>query len=378
MKYGLLICNNTDNIGDDIQSFAALKYLPSVNYIIDREKMDEFGEECIDRVSAIMNGWYMYSKFRWPPSNKINPLWISVHISRNDYFGIGDKFLDGLGGDYLRQFDSIGARDPSTLNMLRSKKINSYLSGCLTLTIDLPEYSGERSEIILVDIDREDERLIRERYPKSIIHNVTHNVDPNKHQLVSVEKRFKNVEELLLRYKKAKCVITSRLHCALPCLALGTPVLLSYKPEYKDRMDGFLELLHVYEQGNIDDDAMYFDLDNPPANKTDYIKIRNALEDKCCNFIKRAEREEVTPCVDVSPTRIFSWQKELINQMECKFRATINDQIKWIKELEIAKEWNTQHCIEEVKARKTMEEIIAERDKTIEELKKLINNRKKE
>ena len=34
-----------------------------------------------------------------------------------------------------------------------------------------------------------------------------------------------DVENLLERYKKAKVVFTSLIHCALPCIAMGTPVV---------------------------------------------------------------------------------------------------------------------------------------------------------
>ena len=33
-------------------------------------------------------------------------------------------------------------------------------------------------------------------------------------------------KNLLNKYASAKLVITSRIHCAIPCLSLGTPVLL--------------------------------------------------------------------------------------------------------------------------------------------------------
>ena len=137
MKFGLVLNKGTDNIGDDIQSYAAMRFLPSVDYVIDREGMDTF-ESNGERVKAIMNGWYMYNKSNWPPSESIDPLWVSVHISKNDYFGIGERFLDGLGGEYLKYYAPIGARDVSTLELLRKKGIPAYLSGCLTLTFSLP------------------------------------------------------------------------------------------------------------------------------------------------------------------------------------------------------------------------------------------------
>ncbi|WP_264821067.1 polysaccharide pyruvyl transferase family protein [Acinetobacter schindleri] len=42
---------------------------------------------------------------------------------------------------------------------------------------------------------------------------------------------------MLEKYSTAKLVITSRIHCALPCLAMGTPVI------YINGFDNFL--IHV-------------------------------------------------------------------------------------------------------------------------------------
>ena len=38
MKYGLIIFENTENLGDDIQSYAAMQFLPRVDYIIVRDR----------------------------------------------------------------------------------------------------------------------------------------------------------------------------------------------------------------------------------------------------------------------------------------------------------------------------------------------------
>ena len=37
MKYGLLYYKDTVNIGDDIQTYAARRFLPHIDYYIDRE-----------------------------------------------------------------------------------------------------------------------------------------------------------------------------------------------------------------------------------------------------------------------------------------------------------------------------------------------------
>ena len=58
MKYGLILNFATDNIGDDIQSYAAAQFLPSIDCVIDRESLDRF-DNSDEPVKAIMNGWYL-------------------------------------------------------------------------------------------------------------------------------------------------------------------------------------------------------------------------------------------------------------------------------------------------------------------------------
>jgi hypothetical protein len=61
------------------------------------------------------------------------------------------------------------------------------------------------------------------------------------------EEKFAMAEDLLNQYAKAKLVITSRIHCALPCLAMGTPVIfINGFDSFVDscRFDGILELFN--------------------------------------------------------------------------------------------------------------------------------------
>ena len=51
--------------------------------------------------------------------------------------------------------------------------------------------------------------------------HTTHSFNLNNFQ----NKRFNIAKKLLDKYSKAKLVITSRLHGALPCLALNTPFI---------------------------------------------------------------------------------------------------------------------------------------------------------
>ena len=340
MKYGLVVNIKTENIGDDIQSYAAKQFLPTIDYVIDREALDTFDSHG-EVVKAIMNGWYMYSKFNWPPVSAIDPLWVAMHISENDYFGIGERFLEGIGGAYLRHYAPIGARDVSTVEMLERNHIPAYMSGCLTLTI--PQFSevSKTDEILLVDVASECEKAIRKLYPKENIQCVTHHIDAEEYSQRTIAERLDGVERLLRRYQGAKCVITSRLHCALPCLALQTPVFLIYKGEYAPRMQSFLELLHYSKVESLKEKLREFHVENPIENKKDYLSIRKSLTKLCRDFI--AEQTIKTP-YKVPLEELHLWQKELLNSAEFSFRRELDRQAEWIRKLDEGKEYLSEQC----------------------------------
>ena len=340
MKFGLVVYLKTDNIGDDVQSYAAKRFLPTVDYVIDREALDTFDSHG-EVVKAIMNGWYMYSKFNWPPASVIDTLWVAMHISENDYFGIGERFLEGIGGDYLRHYAPIGARDVSTLEMLERNHIPAYLSGCLTLTI--PQFSNveKTNEVLLVDLDEKSEAIVRKMYPAENFQSVTHNVNAEEYSALSAEDRLRRVEKLLRRYQGAKCVITSRLHCALPCLALQTPVLLVYKREYAPRIQSFLSLLHYSNIGNLGEKLQEFCVENPIENKKDYLSIRDSLTKLCRDFI--ADETIKTP-YKVSLEELHLWQKGLLSSAEFSFRSELDRQTEWIRKLDEDKEYLSEQC----------------------------------
>lgn len=328
MKFGLIFCKTTDNIGDDIQSYAASRFLPQIDYFIDREMLDSFaGAKDNQKVAVIMNAWYMYTKINWPPSPYIYPLFISIHIAQNDYYGIGYQFLQDIGGEYLKEYAPIGARDSSTCNALLHNEIPAYISGCLTLTLDRFEDAEIHNRVFLVDIEECDAREIMKMYPDELYEPVTHNIHYAGEEIEYTE-RLRNVERLLRRYQGAKCVITSRLHCALPCLALGVPVLLVYKEEYADRMRDFLPLLHVTTAEEIKEHKMGFNVHEPEKNKDDYVIIRDALKKKCLEFVDAAKERKLI-CEEIDAYEVLKWQKTLLNRSEADFREKIMELCKW-------------------------------------------------
>lgn len=134
MKYGMIYYHKTDNLGDDILSYAGKQFLPQVDYYIDRESLDVFTPETKEYVAAIVNGWYLHYHYTFQPSPYLIPLFIGTHFSKDQKIFNDYSYLDGNVTDYLKQHAPIGCRDFHTMETLHQKGIDSYFSGCLTLT----------------------------------------------------------------------------------------------------------------------------------------------------------------------------------------------------------------------------------------------------
>ena len=140
MKYKLLSVSTEDqvNIGDYIQALASAQFLPHVDGFIQREKLKDYnGDEC----KVIMNGWYMLHPEQWPPSFKINPLFVAVHFNSL----AKDYLLTPNSINYLKTFSPIGCRDNYTKELFCNKGVDAYFSGCMTLTLGY-KYKNEKKE----------------------------------------------------------------------------------------------------------------------------------------------------------------------------------------------------------------------------------------
>lgn len=256
-KFGLLIYNtdnDTYNIGDYIQSIAAKDYLPHIDELINRENLNNYQG---DLIKTIMNGWFLHCLDNWPPSDKVIPLFISFHLSP---FAIEILNKDS-NIEYFKKHEPIGCRDTYTYNLLTQKGIKAYISNCLTLTLKRERKSS--GKILFVDVlakmdswrsrKREWKILLQRKKFFKIIFSILVAINNYKllskrnnilkqifnpeilskridifHERSTLEshtKRFVVAEELIQEYCNAELVVTSRLHCALPCLAFGTPVI---------------------------------------------------------------------------------------------------------------------------------------------------------
>ena len=251
MRNGIVYYPKSNNRGDDIQSYAAL-ILTEGAELCDREKLN-----LIEIPTKLLcNGWFMENGANWPPNRKVNPLFLSFHISTKSQ----KELTSPSSIAYFKKHQPIGCRDTHTLTLLQKHNVTCFLSGCLTLT--LPRYTGKRGDnILFVDVMRTNytssyrkaivSRMIPDRF-KEKIEFITHFSKEMKSQ--TSDERMNEAKLLLDRYKKAKLVFTSLIHCALPCVAMGTPVVFvdagfNNNVAKRDRFGGVTDLftthLHV-------------------------------------------------------------------------------------------------------------------------------------
>ena len=298
MKFGLMTYDYTTNLGNEIQSIAARQYLPTIDYCIDHEKLNLF--QAKDKVKMIMNGWYLDCLNSWPPAPSIEPLLISMHFnsSINDTIEV---ITSKESRDFFSTYGPVGCRDYSTLNLLNELDIDAYYSGCLTLTLqkrqketksdkkyvvvnaynskEIIEFLKTKTELPIYDIQQESiwsyDRKYLDRMPIKYSLNSFYNHD----------EKFFIAENILKIYENAYCVVTDRVHCSFPCLAFKTPVLFINSASFgRERLQGMEKLLLETSFEGYKENYEIFNVDNPPKNSDNYLKLRKALMKKTKEF----------------------------------------------------------------------------------------------
>lgn len=280
--YGLL-SYSTQNIGDEIQSLAAKAFLPQVDLHIDRERIHE-ASVFKGSVKLIMNGWFCHRPDLWPPTTVIEPLLISMHFTNNPEPGSGMRAQQQLSSmppalEYLRRNGPVGARDYFTLEWLRNNDVPCYYSGCLTLALDRPDVPREPF-IVLNDVPQTVAAAI-ERTTDRQIRRTTH-----FHSSSDNPTRMERARKLIEVYASAHAVVTTRLHAALPCLAMGTPVLLIDESWDQSRFTGLNELVFRCGVDEFVSGGYAYNLDDPPSNPERHLELRENLKSRVSTFIR--------------------------------------------------------------------------------------------
>lgn len=285
-EFGLIVHDETRNLGDDIQALAARRFLPRVDHLLDRESLNrDIGAS--RRVLTILNGWFMHRPGNWPPADYIDPLILSFHLAgsrRSRFFWpprrTASEILLAPGTrDYLLRNGPVGARDRATLAALARAGVDAYLSGCLTLT--LPRSTAKRTDaIVACDVPPKISAMLATRFGGRL-RQVTHKLAAT----MPTDRRMDDAQALLDHYARARAVVTTRVHCVLPCLALGTPVL--YIPLRSDigRKGIATDLAHHCTAARFLRGDSGYDPDAPPSNPDRHTDMARTLAARCTAFI---------------------------------------------------------------------------------------------
>lgn len=324
MKYGVLLNKNNVNLGDDIQAYATARFYPTLDYFVDREHINQFQSEQNEPVAMIMNAWYMWEKWHWPPARCIVPHMVGIHyadhvLSLQPGSPLKYEALEGLGGEYLKAYQPIGCRDHYTMSQMRARGIDCYFSGCITMTLpQMPRITPEKEYICIVDVDLRVRNKLMDLLKDSgyEIRIMTHNGTRDESR--SWEERKAKVEELLTTYRNAKCVITKKLHCSLPCLSQGTPVVLIKQMDDDIRFSPYYDYLHYIKTDDFMADRYDYDFTDPKPNKPDFLPVREALIRSCEEFVARMQNEtRSTAELDrftATDDEVFRWRYDLMDR----------------------------------------------------------------
>ena len=359
MKYGVIFFEKTENLGDDIQTYAALKYLPKVDYIIEREKLNLFVPDKNELVTTILNGWYIHDVTALPPSPFINPLIISTHFT--DHL-LNDKpeYFDEYFLKYLKNHEPIGLRDNVVKKYLDNYDIENYFSGCMTLTIEPFKNIRKKDKICLVDVDDEIYEKVVQTSKYDVIKE-THTLNSIEHSKLSFDERMKFVEDRLKLYQSCKIIITSRLHVALPCISLGVPVILIYDSnniDVKNRLGKYIDLLNYTSKEEF--------LKNPNYNinnKKEFLKYRDSLNKTITDFIKKSSNLTIDKKEDVY--NYYKYFVERKNYLDKIYKPKISEYERIINKLRIQnivyEKQSRIRTINYVETRRQLEEILSSR-----------------
>jgi hypothetical protein len=273
------------NSGDDVQSYASAGWMPFLSQIR-------------DKVSASHNytGYYIGNAYLGALSYELTDADYKYENMQKITLASIFSSEPGINGmeRYLRNYTNsvgpFGSRSTVTDKLLKARKIKSYFSACLTLTLDMEgavlncnaellksrylqnsilkpnatkfPSTENKTKIILIDV------VDQQAVPKSVweSENAIHlkaNVEPWYPNCEKKMGRYSYSYKLLSTYaNQAKVVITSRIHAALPATAFGIPVIFvensgsrsNWLPGGKQlvgRVEGLLDMFHRVQRNVV-------------------------------------------------------------------------------------------------------------------------------
>ncbi|WP_319475409.1 polysaccharide pyruvyl transferase family protein [Marispirochaeta aestuarii] len=229
MKFANYLFNarGVNNLGDNMQLIAIDNIyrkmginLNDVVYI-DKNKLAEYAGEYVVLPVTMPLVDYVEGGISGRFSDYIIPVFLGLTMVKDE--------LIPAEIEYYRKYVPIGCRDERTLTTMRNYGIESYLHGCITATLskrDSKRPTGNK--VFIVGVSQDLMHVIPAELKENAVF-LTHLHSQPMQDPKSL------MQEYYERYKReARLVITSLLHCTVPCMAAGIPVIslhnnLSYR-----------------------------------------------------------------------------------------------------------------------------------------------------
>jgi len=202
--------------------------------------VDELGTYRGEKLLLPIAGYFNYRKKApaFPTSEDIIPVFLSLYT-------ISSAYLNKK--EFWKKQGVIGCRDENTMKLMRKRGYDSWLMGCMTMLFPRRDNKPEKEHVFIVDAEPAVYDYIPERL-MNLAEYVTHLVKVD--HTMTKEQIGRAMEEktkkLLQRYRdEATLVITSRLHCAAPCIAMGIPTIVVRKG-FDERYGWIDKFIHLY------------------------------------------------------------------------------------------------------------------------------------
>lgn len=240
-KTPLFLSYRTSNLGDDIQTLAAIsrcvgadRSLENLEFI-DRDFPD-FGalKHDIGHYSLDLNCWLSSRPDHPGFPEELETTVTSIHLNYEP-----DAVPEAMQA-WLRRCGAIGCRDLWTRAVLRRLDIPAGFRVCPTTELEHRYFDAEpefENALVLVDADNP--------FDIDVTHRLTHRINPKTPMARDTQARLSVARKLLSIYAHARGVVTTRLHAFLPCVAFGTPVYFIDTGRDTSRFGGYEALIEI-------------------------------------------------------------------------------------------------------------------------------------
>lgn len=271
MKYGVVTYARTSkiNIGDSVMSLGIREIYKKMG-IKDSDIVNVYYNKNVERD-------YQYDLEDCDGEYVLLPLTMSIDFDSEhpDVFPLHPRIIPVFMGfhaitpegwvkhfhDY-KQFGPFACRDVKTMELLRKEGLEAYTIGCLSIQcVERRIPTPNQNKVYLVDIPPK----LKQYIPKDILEGSiekTHiyEFDKSLTGAQAAKEDLRLTREILEEYRdNARLVVTSRLHCALPCISMGIPTIVVRRERarecvrvFDNRFKGLDVLMNSYNYDEFD------------------------------------------------------------------------------------------------------------------------------